>query len=116
MREYSYKVATRASCECRDNNPTHKDAFNLPISDLKKKNPHGQGSTVRILFTEENSNGENVSFYNATVMTKLISSFQNPRIAMVKKWVNEERRGGSCSSILFAHYISTLGIVHKIPD
>ena len=47
--------------------PAHEDAFNSLISDLKKKNLHwdrksvdGQGSTARTLFTEENSDGENV--------------------------------------------------------
>ena len=44
-----------------------KDAFNLLMSNLKKKNPRwdrnrvgGQSSAARSLFTEENSDGENV--------------------------------------------------------
>ena len=34
-------------------------------------------------------------------MTKLILSFQNSRIATVKKWVYEERRGGNRTGRLF---------------
>ena len=41
------------------------DAFNLLFSDLRKKNPlwdrksvDDHGSTTRVLFTEENSDGE----------------------------------------------------------
>ena len=67
MKEYLFKVVMRALRECRDNNPAHEDAFNSLIFDLKKKNLHcdrisvdGQGSTARTLFTEENSDGENV--------------------------------------------------------
>ena len=49
----------------RNTNPAHKDAFNLLISDLRKKNPlwgrksvDDNGSATRVLFTEENSDGE----------------------------------------------------------
>ena len=39
MKEYSYLEALRALCEGRNTNPAHKDAFNLLISALRKKNP-----------------------------------------------------------------------------
>ena len=65
MKEYSYLEALRALCEGRNTNPAHKDAFNLLISGLRKKNPQwdrksvdDHGSTTRVLFTEENSDGE----------------------------------------------------------
>jgi hypothetical protein len=55
-------VALRASCEGETTNSAHKDAFNLLISDLRKKNPHWDrksvdvyASTTRVLFTEENT-------------------------------------------------------------
>ena len=47
----------RALCEGRTTNPAHKDAFNLLISDLRKKIPQwdrksvgDHGSTTRVLF------------------------------------------------------------------
>jgi hypothetical protein len=65
MKEHSYLKALRALREGRNTNPARKDAFNLLISDLRKKNPQwdrkpvdDHGSTARILFTEENSDGE----------------------------------------------------------
>jgi hypothetical protein len=49
----------RAILEGRDNNPAHKEFFNLLISDLKKKNQcwdrtsvDGRCLTARILFVE----------------------------------------------------------------
>ena len=63
-KEHSYLKALRTWCEGRNTNPAHKDA-NLLISDLRKKNPvwdrksvDDHGSTTRVLFTEENSDGE----------------------------------------------------------
>ena len=38
-KQYSYLKAVRALREGRNTNPAHKDAFNLLISDLRKKNP-----------------------------------------------------------------------------
>ena len=65
MKEYNYMKALRALREGRNTNPAHKDAFNLLISDLRKKNPQwdrksvdDHGSTTRALFTEENTDGE----------------------------------------------------------
>ena len=65
LKEYNYMKALRALREGRNTNPAHKDAFNLLISDLRKKNPQwdrksvdDHGSTTRVLFTEENSDGE----------------------------------------------------------
>ena len=65
MKEHSYLKALRALREGRNTNPARKDAFNLLISDLRKKNPQwdrksvdDHGSTTRVLFTEENSDGE----------------------------------------------------------
>ena len=65
MKEHSYMKALRALREGRNTNPAHKDGFNLLISDLRKKNPQwdrksvdDHGSTTRVLFTEENSDGE----------------------------------------------------------
>ena len=45
-------------------NPAHEGAFKLLISDSRKKNPLwdrtsvNHGSATRVLFTEENSDGE----------------------------------------------------------
>ena len=65
LKEYNYIKALRALREGRNTNPTHKDAFNSLISDLKKKNPHwyrksvdDQDLTARALFTDENIDGE----------------------------------------------------------
>ena len=65
MKEHSYLKALRTLCEGRNTNPAHRDAFNLLISDLRKKNPlwdrksvDDHGSTTRVLFTEENSDEE----------------------------------------------------------
>jgi hypothetical protein len=62
MKERSYLKALRTLREGRNTNPAHKDAFNLLISDLRKKNPQwdrksvdDHASTTRVLFTEENS-------------------------------------------------------------
>ena len=64
-KEYSYLKASRALREGRNTNPAQKDAFNLLTSDLRKKNPQwdrksvdDHGSTTRVLFTEEYSDGE----------------------------------------------------------
>ena len=65
LKEYNYMKALRALREGRNTNPAHKDAFNLLISDLRKKNPQwdrksvdDHGSTTRALFTEENTDGD----------------------------------------------------------
>ena len=65
MKEHSYLKALRALREGRNTNPARKDAFNLLISDLRKKNSlwdrksvDHHGSTTRVLFTEENTDGE----------------------------------------------------------
>jgi len=65
MKEHSYLKALRTLCEGSNTNPAHEDAFNLLISDLRKKNPlwdrksvDDHGSTTRVLFTEENSDEE----------------------------------------------------------
>ena len=56
----------RALLEGRDNNPAREELFNSLISGLKKKNQcwdrtsvDGWGSTARVLFREDNSDGEN---------------------------------------------------------
>ena len=67
-KEPNYKNAMKALCDGRENNPAHEDAFNLLITNLKKKNPQwdrnssvdGQSSTATTLFTKESSDGENV--------------------------------------------------------
>ena len=61
-KEPNYKNAMKALCDGRENNPAHEDAFNLLITNLKKKNPHRKSadehsSPSRALFTEENTNG-----------------------------------------------------------
>ena len=38
-KEYTYRREMR-TCEGRENNPAHKDTFNLMIFNLKKKNSH----------------------------------------------------------------------------
>ena len=57
--------AFKALRKGRNTNPAYKDAFNSLISDLEKKTLHwdrksvdDHGSTTRVLFTEENSDGE----------------------------------------------------------
>ena len=67
-KEVTYKVAMRALCDGRDNNPTHKETFNKVISELKKKNPKwdmitngSEHSTARTLFQEESNDGYNVN-------------------------------------------------------
>jgi hypothetical protein len=64
-KEHSYLKELRTLCEGRNTNPAHKDAFELLISDLRKKNPQwdrksvdDHGSTTRVIFTGENSDGE----------------------------------------------------------
>ena len=66
-KECTYRHVLRNLREGREKNPARKDAFNLLIFDLKKKNPHldeesvdGQNSTARTLFTEETSDGHSV--------------------------------------------------------
>ena len=66
-KELNYIKALLALRDGRNTNPVHKVVFDSLISDLKKKNPYwdrksadGQGSTVRTLFPEENSDEENV--------------------------------------------------------
>ena len=63
-KEATYKVAMKALCDGRDNNPTHKETFKLNkfISELKKKNPKWdkitiacEHSTARTPFMEENN-------------------------------------------------------------
>jgi hypothetical protein len=65
MKEHMYLKALRTLFEGRNTNLAHKDAFNLLISDLRKKNPqwdrksvNDHGSTTRVLFMEEKSDGE----------------------------------------------------------
>ena len=48
-----------------------------------------------------NIEARDVSLENSTVVTKLIPLLEDSMIAMVKKWVNEERRGGSRTGRLF---------------
>ena len=45
-----------------------------------------------------------VCLYDLTMETKLIPFLENSRIATVKKWVNEERRGGSRARRLFQKF------------
>ena len=67
-KEATYKVAMKALCDGRGNNPTHKETCNKFISELKKKNPNSdkitivcEHSTARTLFMDENNDGFNVS-------------------------------------------------------
>ena len=48
-----------------------------------------------------NIHARGVCLESSTVVTKLIPSLKNSRIATVKKWVNKERRGGSRTRRLF---------------
>ena len=63
-----------------------------------------------------------VCLENVTMVTKLIPSLENSRIATVKKWVNKERSGGSRTRRLFQKVlifpsfrkIFHLGLIGKI--
>ena len=46
VKEYSYLKALRALCEGRNTNPAHKDALNLLISVLRKKNPQWDRKSI----------------------------------------------------------------------
>ena len=48
-----------------------------------------------------NIHARGVRLENVTMVTKLIPSLKNSRIATVKKWVSEERRGGTPTRRLF---------------
>ena len=51
-KEATYKVAMKALCDNRDNNPTHiKKFFNKFISELKKKNPKWDKITIACVNT-----------------------------------------------------------------
>ena len=69
-----------------------------------------------------NIHARGVRLENVTMVTKLIPSLKNSRIATVKKWVSEERRGGSRTRRLFQKVlifpsfrkIFHLGLIGKI--
>ena len=55
----------RCLCRGREDNPAQTDVFNLMVANLKERNPKWgrasldcERSTARIVFMEENSNGE----------------------------------------------------------